>query len=90
MSESNSVPSVGISERVHAVIRQVLALEEGPQGRSRLKEDLGADSVDAVMLVMALEREFQGRISDDEYVGLSTVDDVVALVARHAKEQGLA
>lgn len=89
MSDAQS-GSASIAERVHTVIRHVLALEENAvQGASRLKEDLGADSVDAVMLVMALEKEFNGEISDDEYVGLSTVDQVVALITRHAAEQGV-
>lgn len=90
MSDVNSSDSAALAERVHAVIRDVLALEDTVvEGTSRLKEDLGADSVDAVMLVMALEKEFSGQIPDDEYVGLSTVDEVVALITKHAPRQGL-
>lgn len=90
MSDVNSSDSAALAERVHTVIRDVLALEETVvEGTSRLKEDLGADSVDAVMLVMALEKEFSGQIPDDEYVGLSTVDEVVALITKHAPRQGL-
>ena len=90
MSDANSSDSAALAERVHTVIRDVLALEETVvEGTSRLKEDLGADSVDAVMLVMALEKEFSGQIPDDEYVGLSTVDEVVALITKHAPRQGL-
>ena len=90
MSDVNSSDSAALAERVHTVIRDVLALEDTVvEGTSRLKEDLGADSVDAVMLVMALEKEFSGQIPDDEYVGLSTVDEVVALITKHAPRQGL-
>ena len=90
MSDVNSLDSAALAERVHTVIRDVLALEETVvEGTSRLKEDLGADSVDAVMLVMALEKEFSGQIPDDEYVGLSTVEEVVALITKHAPRQGL-
>jgi len=75
---------------VEAVIRDVLGLEaDSVSGSSRLREDLGADSVDAVMLVMALEREFKGKISDDEAATLSTVDDVVNYVNQRIGEQGL-
>ena len=82
--------SATIAERVHRVIRHVLALEtDAVAGTSRLKEDLGTDSVDAVMLVMAIEKEFNGEISDVEYVGLSTVDEVVALITRHAAGSGI-
>jgi acyl carrier protein len=46
-----------VAARVDAVIRDVLGLESAAvPANSRLREDLGADSVDAVMLVMALER----------------------------------
>jgi acyl carrier protein len=90
MSDVKSSGSATIAERVHRVIRHVLALEtDAVAGTSRLKEDLGADSVDAVMLVMAIEKEFNGEISDDEYVGLSTVDEVVALITRHAAGSGI-
>lgn len=90
MSDAKSSDSAALAERVHTVIRDVLALEDTVvEGTSRLKEDLGADSVDAVMLVMALEKEFSGQIPDDEYVGLSTVDEVVALITKHAPRQGL-
>jgi acyl carrier protein len=40
-----------VAARVEAVIREVLALEaDTVSGSSRLREDLGADSVDAVIL----------------------------------------
>jgi len=89
MTDARPSASATIAERVHVVIRHVLALEEEVvEGTSRLKEDLGADSVDAVMLVMALEKEFNGEIPDDEYVGLATVDEVVALITKHAGDSG--
>ena len=90
MSESSAASPATVAARVEAVIRDVLGLEtDSVLGSSRLREDLGADSVDAVMLVMALEKEFSGQIPDDEYVGLSTVDEVVALITKHAPRQGL-
>jgi len=72
------------------VIRDVLGLESCPvAASSRLREDLGADSVDAVMLVMALEREFKGKISDAEADRLSTVEEVVDYISLRIGEQGL-
>lgn len=66
------------------------ALESGTvAATSRLREDLGADSVDAVMLVMALEREFKGKISDAEADRLSTVEEVVDDISLRIGEQGL-
>jgi acyl carrier protein len=72
------------------VIRDVLGLESDTVlATSRLREDLGADSVDAVMLVMALEREFKGKISQEEAAELSTVEEVVDYVSLRIGEQGL-
>ena len=90
MSDPASPPSADVAARVEAVIRSVLALESGTvAATSRLREDLGADSVDAVMLVMALEREFKGKISDAEADRLSTVEEVVDYISLRIGEQGL-
>ena len=90
MSDPASPPSADVAARVDAVIRSVLALESGTvAATSRLREDLGADSVDAVMLVMALEREFKGEISDAEADRLSTVEEVVDYISLRIGEQGL-
>ncbi|MEI8227219.1 MAG: acyl carrier protein [Planctomycetota bacterium] len=90
MSDPVSPSSAGVAARVEAVIRDVLGLESDTvPATSRLREDLGADSVDAVMLVMALEREFKGKISFDEAAQLSTVEEVVDYVSLRIGEQGL-
>ena len=90
MSDPASPPSADVAARVSAVIRSVLALESGTvAATSRLREDLGADSVDAVMLVMALEREFKGKISDAEADRFSTVEEVVDYISLRIGEQGL-
>lgn len=47
---------------------------------SKLDEDLGIDSLDAVELSMALEEEFGIKIPDDELPNLKKVSDIVALV----------
>lgn len=80
MSESSVSFPATVAARAEAVIRDVLGLEtDSIPGSSRLREDLGADSDDAVMLVMAIERQFNGKISDE----------VVACVNRRIGEQGL-
>ena len=90
MSDPASPPSADVAARVDAVIRSVLALESGTvAATSRLREDLGADSVDAVMLVMALEREFKGKIADAEADRLSTVGEVIDYISLRIGEQGL-
>ena len=47
---------------------------------SRFKEDLGADSLDTVILLMALEEEFKNKISDEEARKLVKVADVITLL----------
>jgi len=85
-----SPSSADVAARVIAVIRDVLGLESAAvPATSRLREDLGADSVDSVMLVMALEREFKGKISDEDAARLSTVEEVVDHVSLRIGEQAL-
>ena len=83
-------PSRSVATRVESVIREVLGLDPGViSDSSRLREDLGADSVDAVMLVMAIEREFAGRIPEEDAARLSTVAEIVEYVSLRIGEQGL-
>jgi acyl carrier protein len=47
---------------------------------TRLVDDLGIDSLDAVELMMRIEDTFAFKIADDEAQALKTVDDIVRLV----------
>lgn len=53
-------------ERVKNVIGSELALSVQVNDADRIKDDLGADSLDLVELVMAIEDEFVIDIDDDE------------------------
>ena len=88
MSDPTSPPR-SVAERVESVVRDVLGLDaaEPLPPTSRLREDLGADSVDAVMLVMAIERDFSGTIPEEEATRLSTVGDIVEYVSRRTSGQ---
>lgn len=44
---------------------------------ARLEEDLGADSLDCVIITMELEDEFGIEIPDEKAEGWQTVDDVI-------------
>ena len=50
---------------------------------SRLKEDLGFDSIGLMMLSMAIEDEF--KVTFNEVVSFSTVQDVLDYLEKHAK-----
>ena len=44
---------------------------------SRIKEDLGADSLDVLQLLMAIEDEYGVEVPDEKLAEFSTVGDVV-------------
>ena len=48
--------------------------------KSRVIEDLGADSLDVVEMLMVLEDEFNVTVSDEESLQLKTVGDIVNLI----------
>ena len=50
---------------------------------SRLNEDLGIDSLDAVELVMALEEAYHIKIPDDELPNIRTVENIIDCVTRY-------
>jgi acyl carrier protein len=83
--------AAGIRERVESTIVDVLKVDSESLGsEQRIREDLGADSLDSVTLVMALEDEFGGSITDDDAKSLSTVGDVVTFISRRVEEKALA
>ena len=45
--------------------------------KTRMLEDLKADSANIIMLVMDLENEFDIAVDDDVLIGIKTVGDVV-------------
>ncbi len=72
-------------EKVCEVITNTLSCE-GTEltAQTRLAEDIGADSLDAVELNMALEDAFAVKISDEELAQLKTVGDIVAKIENAA------
>ena len=44
---------------------------------SKLKEDVGINSVGLLYMAMALEEEFGIKFKNDDFAGISTVGDVV-------------
>lgn len=59
-----------IADKLNVDIEQITA-------ESRIKEDLGADSLDTVELVMALEEETGHDIDDETAIELVTVGDII-------------
>ena len=68
-------------EKVKEIIVDTLGCdEEAVVLTADLKEDLGADSLDAVELNTALEEEFNLSISDEVLVNFVTVKDIVEYI----------
>lgn len=72
-------------EKVKEVIIETISCEpEEVTLAASLREDLGADSLDAVELNMALEDAFGISIPDEVLATLKTVGDIVAYLEANA------
>lgn len=65
-------------ETVRDIIAKELGLDKNSVTlESRLTEDLGADSLDAVEIIMALEEKIGKEIDDSNFQDIKTVGDIV-------------
>lgn len=70
-----------IFEKIKGLIVEELKIPaEKISPESRISEDLGADSMDAVELIMKVEEEFNIQISDEAAQGIRTVGDLVKVI----------
>lgn len=53
--------------------------------QSRLKEDLGADNLDAAILFMEIDEEFDIRISNEDQDKISTVQHIYEYLVKRLK-----
>lgn len=68
-------------DKVKEIIVDSLNCEEDKVTlEASLKEDLEADSLDAVELIMAVEDEFEVSIPDDVATKMATVKDIVDFI----------
>ena len=72
-------------EKVKEIIVDSLSCDEDAVTlEANLKEDLDADSLDAVELIMAVEEEFDIQIPDDKEAEIKTVQDIVDYIKENA------
>lgn len=72
-----------IQEKVTEIIVEQLGVSaDQVKPESKMIEDLGADSLDAVELVMAVEEEFGIEVPDEEAEKLASVGDIIAHVEK--------
>lgn len=75
-----------IFERIRSIISDELNIDSSKITlEANLKEDLGADSLDAVEVIMALEDEFGITIDDETAQGFKLVKDLVDYVSENSK-----
>ncbi len=73
-------------EKVQEIISNELGIDKAKVTMdSRLAEDLGADSLDAVEIIMALEEEVGKEIDDSNFQEIKTVGDIVRCIEELAK-----
>lgn len=72
-----------VFEKVKKIISEELGVNaDDITLETRLTEDLGADSLDAVELIMALEEEFNVQISNEDAQKIACVGDIVACLEK--------
>ena len=67
-------------EKLAELIKEQLNYDGEVKAESNFKEDLGADSLDAVELCMTIEEAFDITIPEDKIADLKTVKDIVEFV----------
>lgn len=67
------------------IINELNCAEEAVTPEAKLKDDLGADSIDAVQIVMEVEDAFGITVDDQEAESMETVGDVVKYIENNIK-----
>ncbi len=68
------------------IINELSCKEDAITLDAKLKDDLGADSIDAVQIIMDLEETFSIEIDDDNAENIQTVGDLVNYVSELIKK----
>lgn len=72
-----------IFEKIKEIIAEELNVDAAEiTMETRLAEDLGADSLDAVELIMAIEDEFGVEVDDESAQSIRSVGDIVRLLEK--------
>ena len=71
-------------EKVKSILVDGLDLEEDQVTlESKIKEDLGADSLDMVDLIMSIEDEFEVKVAESDAASIKTVGDIVNYIEQY-------
>ena len=67
-----------IFEKLKELVVDQLGVEEDEVTmEASMQDDLGADSLDLVVLVMSVEEEFGVKVADEDLENIKTVGDIV-------------
>ena len=73
-------------EEVKKILAKQLRISEDRiKPESRILEDLGADSLNIMMLLMTIEEDYGIVIPDEELINFKTVGDVVSYLDNQAR-----
>ena len=73
---------MGIESRVIQIIKENLENSPEVKAESKLQDDLGIDSLEAMMIINAIEDEFEISIEDDDFRELKTVQDILDILKK--------
>lgn len=68
-----------------ALAKQLRVDKEKITAESKIKDDLGADSLDVLQLLMTIEEEMGVQVPDEELAAFNTVGDVVSYLESQKK-----
>jgi len=75
---------VNTIDRVKGIVADQLGLDaDQVAAEARIKDDLGADSLDMVELIMELEEAFGMKIAEEDMRQILTIQDVVDYIEKN-------
>ncbi len=75
---------LSIRERLTALVAEILEIDQSViKGNSRLREDLGMDSLGSLELLSSISEQLGLHLELDDAMDIVTLDDVCAFVERN-------
>lgn len=76
---------IGVEEKLKALIAKTLKVSpDKVKSEARFKDDLGADSLDLVLLLYEIEDQMGIALTDDDAKKIATVGDAMRLASQLA------
>lgn len=77
---------MSLEERVIATVAANLEKKYEITPESRLREDLGVDSFNTIMILAGLEDEFSIALEESDFSGIETISDIVTRLKENYPE----